>query len=48
MCASDDIKLKSASDVSVPQQVRARSEGYLGHGWEELGERNFSFDSLKS
>ena len=27
---------------------KTRSGGYLGHGWEGIGERNFGFDSLKS
>ena len=34
----------------LPKQVglNTRSGGYLGHGGEGIGGRNFSFDSLKS
>ena len=28
--------------LALPQQGKPRSEGYLGHGWEELGERNLA------
>ena len=37
------------SDSLVLQQlVKTRSEGYLGHGGEGIGVRNFGFDSLKT
>ena len=36
------------TSLVLPQQVMTRSGGYLEHSWEELGERKFSFDSLKS
>jgi hypothetical protein len=41
--------IKTESDVSSTSKIRkTRSGGYPGHGWEELRERNFGFDSLKS
>ena len=48
MCASDDIMNNKDCLTSLVPQVKTRSGGYLGHGWEELGGRNFGIDSLKS
>jgi hypothetical protein len=49
MCASDDImNHKDCVWRLWYFQVKTHSRGYLGHCWEELGERNFSLDSLKS